>query len=162
MPEYPLVFTFNDTVSGNGFLAGVTVSGRAVMAEDDGSWWMLGVRPAGLAAKGEAPAGAYVEFRKTFTAVLFDAASLASDFDSFKNEVERFFYERDETEEARWHAAGEAIRNGSVTPEPPFATLPREAPTARPVTIGIQRLDRQQIFAADDNVLDSYALSAAA
>ena len=123
---------------------------------------MLGVRPAALAAKGDAPAAAYVHFRGTFTAVLFDAASLAQDFDSFKAEVERFFHERHEAEEARWHAAGDAIRSGAVTPEPPFSALPREEPPQRPVTISVERLDGQQSFTANDNVLDSYALSPAA
>ena len=162
MPEYPLVFTFTDKVAGNGFLANVAINGRALMAKEDAFWWMLGVRPAALAEKGESPGGAYVDFRRAFTATLFDAASMADGFDSFKAEVERFFYERDETEEQRWNAAGEAIRSGAVTPEPPFASLPREVPQARPVTISVERLDNQQTFTANDNVLDSYALSAAA
>jgi hypothetical protein len=162
MAEYPLVFTFQDAVSGNGFLAGVTVSGQALIAKEDDQWWMLGVRPAALASKGETPPAAYIEFRKSFTAVLFDAASQAATFEDFKAEVERFFYERDEAEERRWQAAGDAIREGRVTPEPPFSELKRESPSERPTALSVERLDKQLTFTASDNVLDSYALSTAA
>src|SRR5713226_9647560 len=81
MADYPLVFTFNDTVSGNGFLAGVTITGRAVMAKEDEFWWMSGVRPAALTAKGETAAGSYLEFRRSFTSVLFDTASFSGTFE---------------------------------------------------------------------------------
>jgi hypothetical protein len=163
MPEYPLVFTFNDAVSGNGFLAGITITGRAVMAKEDEFWWTFGVRPAALAAKGETPAGAYLEFRNHYTSVLFDTASFSPTFEAFKAEVERWFYERDESEELRWHAASDAIQKGQVTPEPPFDKIRREAPDVRPVSISVDRLDDQQaVFTASNNVLDNYALGTAA
>ena len=44
MFDYPVMFTLRDAVSGNGFLAGVTVSGRATVREEDGQWWMHGAR----------------------------------------------------------------------------------------------------------------------
>ncbi len=43
--HHPMMFIFRDTISGNGFLAGITLSGRALMMEEDGKWWMYGVRP---------------------------------------------------------------------------------------------------------------------
>jgi len=164
MAEYPLVFTFSDKVSGNGFLAGVTVSGRALVVKEDGQWWMLGVRPSAIAAHGETPAGAYIEFRKAFTAVLFDSAALTPTFEAFKASVEQFFNDRDMVEEKRWQDAGEAIRSGEVTPEPPFSELKRESPEGRPAMISVERLDvlEPKVFSANDNVLDSYALSTAA
>ncbi len=49
MPDYPVMFTVRDTVSGNGFLAGITLTGRALMTrEADGKWWVYGVRPVPL------------------------------------------------------------------------------------------------------------------
>jgi len=162
MSEYPLVFTVHDAIAGNGFLAGVTMSGRGLMVKEDDLWWMHGVRPAAITAKGETPAGAYLEFRSALTAALVDAAVEAANFEGFKAEVERFFYERDEAEERRWHEAGDAIRQGRVVPEPPFTALKREAPDVRPVVISIERLDQQRVFTASDNVLETYALSAAA
>lgn len=166
MAEYPIVFTFKDTVSGNGFLAGVTINGRALMTREDDKWWTFGVRPAAIAASADGgvdPFAAYVAFRNAFSAALYDAAFSADSYEQFKAEVERFFYERDESEEARWEAAGAAIRNGAVTPEPPFDQLKRESPTARPTSLSIERLDKpQQTFKPSDNVLDSYALGTAA
>ena len=50
MASYPVMFTLRDTVSGNGFLAGITLTGRALMKrEDDEKWWIYGVRPAAIA-----------------------------------------------------------------------------------------------------------------
>jgi hypothetical protein len=163
MPDYPFVFTFNDTVSGNGFLANVTMTGRAVMAMEDGSWWMFGVRPAALAAKGDTPPGSYIEFRMAYKKLLFDTAAFSQSFEGFKAEVERFFYERDESEERRWDAASSAIQAERVRVEAPFDTLPREAPEVRPVSISVDRLDKAEaVFTASNNVLDNYAISAAA
>jgi hypothetical protein len=163
MADYPIVFTFNDAVAGNGFLAGVTLSGRAVLTKENGSWWAYGVRPAALAASGETALGAYLEFRKSFTAVLFDTASFSGTFEAFKAEVERFFHERDEAEEQRWQTAGDAIRNGLVELEPPFDKMPRVAPDVRPVSISVERLDRPEaVFTASDNVLENHALATAA
>lgn len=162
MAEYPLVFTFSDTVSGNGFLARVTLNGRALMVREDDKWWMLGVRPAALAACAETPGDAHIEFRKTFTAVLFDSAALVGGFDAFRAEVERLYNERDEEEERRWNEASSAINQGRVKPEPPFTNLKREAPDTRPMAISVERLDQRQVFTVSDNVLDDVALSAAA
>ncbi len=164
MSEYPLVFTVRDAIAGNGFLAGVTLSGRGLMVKErDDIWWMYGVRPAAIAARGETPAGAYLDFRTTLFATLVDAATEAVCFEGFKAEVERFFYERDQSEEQRWQAAGDAIRRGEVVPEAPYFTgLKREAPDARPVTISVERLDTQHVFTASDNVLETYALIPAA
>ena len=50
------MLTLQDAISGNGFLAGITLSGRALMRkEDDGKWWMYGVRPAGFGRVVETP-----------------------------------------------------------------------------------------------------------
>jgi hypothetical protein len=39
MTNCPVMFTFQDTVSGNGFLSGIEIHGRAIMTrEDDGKW----------------------------------------------------------------------------------------------------------------------------
>ena len=159
MAEYPLVFTYQDTVSGDGFLARVEINGRGLMAQEDGEWWMLGVRPAALAGGGETPAGAYLAFRNAYKAVLIDAAVTAAGFDAFKAEVERFFNERDEAEEKRWTEAGEAIGKEKVAVEAPFDAIKREPPGMRPVSVSVVQMDNQQRFTAAQNVLDSYALS---
>ena len=91
MTCYPLIFTYRDAVSGNGFLAGVTVTGRALITREDGKWWMYGVRPAGIAETGNTPNETFLSFRQRYSAVLFDIAAEAETFEAFKEEVERFF-----------------------------------------------------------------------
>jgi hypothetical protein len=164
MSEYPVVFTITDVVSGNGFLAGVSINGRALIAREDGAWWTLGVRPAAIAESGDDPIGSYGKFRDAFKAFLIDTATAAPDFGTFKAEVDRFFYERDEEEEKRWHDAGQAIREKKVAVEAPFDTLNRE-PEPRPVAISVERLDMpQQKFtpSSNVNVVDRLALAPAA
>ena len=51
--EHPIMLTLRDVISGDGFLAGITLSGRALMRQEDGAWWMYGVRPAAIAEYGE-------------------------------------------------------------------------------------------------------------
>ena len=47
--NHPIMLTLKDAISGQGFLAGITLSGRALMRHEDGKWWMYGVRPGGIA-----------------------------------------------------------------------------------------------------------------
>jgi hypothetical protein len=158
MSEYALVFTFRDVVSGDGFLAGIEITGRALMVQEGEDWWMLGVRPPGLMAKAQTPAGAYLEFRNSHKAVLFDAAAAANEFEGFKREVDQFFGERDEREEKRWDKAAEGLTEGTVALEEQFEGVKREVASAQPVSVRVERLDQNQRFTADRNALDSYAL----
>jgi len=161
MALHPLMFTFRDAISGNGFLAGVTLSGRALMVYDDEGWWLNGVRPGGLAETGETPQETHLRFRNTYKAVLFDIAEEFGDFDGFKREVERFFYEPDDEEERRWTEAVQAARSGKVEPEPPFASLPKEPPESRPSQVSVERLDASKRFTPSDNIPDLYISAAA-
>jgi len=163
MANYPLMFTFRDAVSGNGFLAGITLSGRALMVEEeDGSWWMYGVRPAGIAEAGATPQEAYFRFRNRYKSVLFDIAEETRDFEAFRKLVEGFYSEPDHDEEKRWEDAFRALRSGIVVPERPFSDLPRESPESRPSQIAITRLDEIRRFQASDNVSDTFVMAAAA
>lgn len=50
--HYPLLFDYKDCIAGNGFLAAVVVSGRALMRSEDDEWWMHGVQPSAIAEGG--------------------------------------------------------------------------------------------------------------
>lgn len=163
MPEihYPLLFTLRDAISGNGFLAGITISGRALMIREDGAWCIYGVRPGAIAESGSTPEEAFLKFRERYKSVLFDFAEEYNDFASFKAEVERFYNEPDLEEENRWTEAFRKLRSGEVTPEPPFSALPKEDPENRPTQITVQRLDaKQQRFTPTDNVIDHLSRAA--
>ncbi len=165
MPEYPVLFTFQDSVSGNGFLSGVTMSGRAIMSkEEDGKWWIHGVHPGGMAHNGESVIEAYSNFRNSYKTVLFDIAEESSNFEAFKAEVERFYWERGPGEDERWNAALQALRSGELTPEEPFSRLPRLTPEERPCAVVIERLDQlaSNQFSSKKNIADRLELPLAA
>lgn len=115
MKHFPLLFMFNDIVLGKGFLASVTMNGRALAAEEEDGWWMYGVQPGDLAAGGSTFAEARAEFNKEFTAVLYDIAEEARDSDNFKAEVKLFFGGVNRPVEEEWHAAVTRLRSGGLT-----------------------------------------------
>jgi hypothetical protein len=156
--EHPIMITLQDTISGDGYLAKVTMSGRTLMRQDDGKWWMYGVRPAAIAESGCTVDEAFLRFRQAHKEVLFDIAQDSKSFAEFRNEVERFFNESDADEQA-WDNALQAIRRGNIAPPDPFSKLPRQSPEARPPRIEVERLDGQiKRFVASDNVTDTYSV----
>ena len=161
--HYPLMFTFRDCISGDGFLAGVTISGRALMLSEEGEWWIYGVRPSAIAETGETPQETFLRFRERTRRLLFDFALQSSDFAEFDSMVSNFFYENDEEEEARWKAAFKRIRTGEIEPEGSFlSTLPKEPPEERPAQITVERIEQTMRFAATDNVRDACFIAKAA
>jgi hypothetical protein len=118
MTKYPFLFTFLDKVEGNGFLADVAVHGRLLAEEQDGSWWMFGVNPGGVAAQGATRAEAYIEFRQSVMRVLFDlAVQSGTDFYAFRKAAKKFFDETNRPTEAEWQAARQQVRAGKITIE---------------------------------------------
>lgn len=133
------------------------------MQHEDERWWMYGVRPAGIAESGDSPQETFLRFRNRYKEVLFDIATECKTFDTFKLEVERFFYEPDLEEEQAWEDALNQIRSNELEPPPPFSDLPREKPENRPSQITVERLDGEcKRFMPSDNVPDSYYVPAAA
>lgn len=154
--NHPLIFTLRETVSGNGFLAGITLSGRALMVkEDDGKWWMYGVRPGAIAESGDTPQEAFARFRNRYKETLFDIAEENRSFADFRTEIERFFYEADEEEEHRWEEALRIVRAAASPLPEPFCGLPRETPETRPSQITVEKLSGEgRRFMPSDNVQD--------
>lgn len=159
--KHPLIFTLRDTVSGDGFLAGITLCGRALMVEEDGKWWMYGVRPGAIAESGDTPPESFAKFRNRYKEVLFDIAHDCKKFADFKREVERFFNEADEEEERRWNESLAAVRACSGCPPEPFSALPRETPEASPAKISVEKLSAEgRKFKPSDNMKDKLAKAA--
>jgi predicted RNase H-like HicB family nuclease len=167
LKEHPIMITVQDTISGNGFLARITLSGRALIRKeaDDGKWWMYGVRPAGIAASGDNIEEAFLRFRSRYQEILIDTAQEVGTFEKFSAEVERFFNESDadNEDEKLWEAALSSIRSSvPCLPPEPFANLPRRSPEAHPSFIKIERVDaeaKDRRLIPSDNVPDSYAYS---
>jgi len=135
-----------------------------ICKEDDGNWWVYGVHPGGMAQFGASPLEAFANFRTSYKTVLFDIAEEASNFDAYKTEVELFYNECGEGEEARWESAVQSLRDGTVVPEEPFSKLPRHAPESRACEVRIERLDQIESnrFSSRHNVADTFELPVAA
>jgi predicted RNase H-like HicB family nuclease len=160
MPNYPVMFTLKDAVSGNNFLASITLTGRALMQRDDeGKWWMFGVRPGAIAESGTTPEECFLRFRAAYKNLLFDFAEEASDFAIFRRSVEDFYNQPDADEQNEWLAAFNALRSGKAIPEEPFfAKLPKEDPEKRPTQLTVDRLDMGKLrHMPADNVPDYVA-----
>jgi len=164
--NHPIMVTFRDAVSGDGFLAGITLSGRALIRkEDDGKWWMYGVRPAALAESGTTVDEAFSHFHNRYLETLFDIAQEKPSFEDFRQEVERFFYEADanEEDERLWEESLKAIRTGKISPPEEFAALERKSPDTNPSQVTIERLNEEgKRFKPSDNVKPSYSIPSAA
>ena len=150
MKHYPILFTFVDKVSGNGFLAKVAAHGRALVAQEEDGWWMYGVQPGDLAAGGTTFAEAHAEFRKTFRAILFDIAEEAKDIKSFRTEIGRFFRGVNHPTEEEWKAAVREVRAGKITADVLSVGFPTK-PANSPRSIQVNVL---KSFQPKDNVFD--------
>lgn len=160
LKDHPILITLQDTISGDGFLARITVSGRTLMRhEEDGKWWMYGVRPAAIAESGSTVDEAFFRFRQAHSQVLLDMVLESKNFDEFRAEAERFFNETDVDEQA-WESSLKAVRDQHIAPPEAFAKLPRQSPDTRPARIEVERLDGMiKPFTASDNVTIAYSVA---
>jgi predicted RNase H-like HicB family nuclease len=117
MTCYPLLFARRELVEGNGFVARIAVSGRALLTDEEGEFWVEGVNPGGFAASGKSPSEALAEFGTAFRAVLFDVATDAESFEEFRTEVQRFFEETSVPALGEWEAAVQQVRAGRLHAE---------------------------------------------
>jgi hypothetical protein len=114
MTRYPILFGRRELIEGNGFIAAVLVSGRALLTEEDGEFWMEGVNPGGFAANGGSPSEALAAFCEELRVVLLDIVADAASFEQFRTEVERFFNETSEMARTEWEQAVQEVREGKV------------------------------------------------
>ena len=113
---------------------------------------MYGVNPGDLAASGATIPEAHSAFRQSFTAILFDIAEDASDFDDFAAQTKQFVNQANAPVEAAWREAVDAHRANQFV----FGTAARdldELPAETPVSIDIV-LKTQADFTTAFNELD--------
>jgi hypothetical protein len=158
---YPLVFTLQDVVTGCGFLAGIVVTGKAVMEQEDGKWWMYGVCPGAIAGSGDTPNEAFIDFRNGYKETLFDIAEECKGFLQFRTAV-KDFYAEDEQEASRWDQGLSFLRKHEDSVTDPFKKLPRKKDGEYELGIRVERLERKresQLKPAN-NIPDSLAKAA--
>ena len=152
MKRYPLLFTFHDKVSGNGFLADVEARGKALMVDEGDGFWMYGVNPGGLAEGGESMPDAYWKFREDYRKVLYDIAHEAATFADFRREVEKVFNDTNNPVLQEWDEAVTDVRAGRVNA--PLPKQPAESERLIRVTQKLKQLP-------SDNIPDSPIMVAA-
>lgn len=150
--SYPLLFEYNEILSGFGCPIRITLKGRALATnEGEDDWWISGVNPGAVAGSGGTLQEAFTDFRLRIKAVCIDFLVEARDFDHFRREVERFFHEREENSAREWETAREAVRAGSA----PLPALELERNPPQP------SVDVRCVSRAQDNVIDSEPAMAA-
>ena len=161
MDEYPLLFTYREVVTGDGFMAGVILDGRALLVDEkEDGWWAYGVEPGALSETGDSPHEALFYFRQAYSSVLADFAKEASgDFDRFEALTQRFFSQKDAEDETRWLAAREVLASGKGEPIESLNGLPREK-AENPRRILVVKLDEPR--AQLPNVAEEISLPQAA
>lgn len=121
MSQFPLLFRFHTPVIGNGFIADVDMRGRALLTlgegEPESKAWIDGVMPGGLAGGGETVTEAHAEFQKSLLGILSDIADESAGFDGFKDQVQSFFNEIDQSDYESWKAAVDGVRAGNCGAE---------------------------------------------
>lgn len=142
--KLPFLFTYRDTLFGNGFIVEVqATNGRALCVYEPDGCWMYGINPGGLSAVGEDPASAHAAFRRTFSNILVDLALESQSFEAFEQAVRTFFNETNDGYEPEWLEAVEAVRNDQVQLE----GIPR-VPANSPRFIHVAM---KQAVSAEDN-----------
>lgn len=141
MTHYPLVFGLRDVIQGEGFLAGVAVEGRALMHQEaDNYTWIEGVNPGGFTETGASATEALANFRRAYTAILFDIASEAPSFAEFKAEVRSFFEDCAPQPVRDWEKAVEDVRAGRVS-----ADWLNHKPAETPVRLEVVQFDQPSV-----------------
>ena len=146
---YPLVFSFRDTVNGNGFVAHVVASGRVLLTDEgDGDIWMFGVQPGGVAGGGHERSEAFREFKKSYLSVFFDIAAEATSYEDFAESVSQFFSEVNAPNLEVWTDAVRAVRAGKLS----LSDLKSTNADSYSPKIEIRRIDTGAT--ANDNTFD--------
>jgi len=139
---YPLLFAFPDVIVGQGFVASVEISGRALLTvEPDGDTWIYGVEPGSVAGGGKDYAHACRAFKENYLTVLFDIAAESPTYEVFSAQVREFFETVNRPNLVTWEAALSAVRDGTLSSEG-FTSVKAET---RPPHLALAKLEPQDM-----------------
>ena len=154
----PLLFTFSQTVVGNGFVAAVRMNGRALLeldrVGDSDESWITGVAPVGVSGGGADRGVAFRVLRKAWTEVVFDIAERAADFPKFEQLCSEFLGANQADITKLWSDAVEMVRKQQYK-DPSL----RSGDADQQVTFLIE--DLSQLMRANHNEVDSGPMVAA-
>lgn len=116
---WPLLFKYRCPVLGNGFVSVVEMHGKLLARPDSEQGpegvWIDGVNPGALSLPAHSIRSASQAFSSTLTAVLVDFAEQADSFETFKVQVERFFYDTDADTVGEWEACVIEVQSGRLS-----------------------------------------------
>ena len=130
---WPLLFSLELPVKGNGFLAGVAIDGNLLATKEEEGVWVDGIQPGFLGEGDTDIRSAYLKFRKAIKEILEGIAKDSKSFSQFEEEATRFFDAKDREVFERWESAVREVRAGAITA--PEALHTRKADSA---DLGIQ------------------------
>jgi hypothetical protein len=147
--SYPLIFRFDDVVSGEGFVGRVTAQGRALLVREDEGFWLYGVTPGGISAGGHERSEALNEFKRAYYSVLLEIADEATSAGEFEEMVRAFFSEESRPMLADWKAALGRVREGEIELD-----MERVSADERPPRVDIITVDRprKEVNPSDQDV----------
>ena len=115
MNVWPLVFSYRGVIRGAGFTARIHAVSRVLAEEqEDGSIWLNGAEPGGVAIGGDDFDSAHVKLKAMFNDIVWDTAEEAVDLDGFREAMDRFFRDVDRPVNAQWQTAWMANRQGDL------------------------------------------------
>lgn len=132
----PLLFRFQQLVAGAGYVAVVRMSGRALLEDESGEFWITGIEPAGFAGGGLTREAAFDDFKTEWARCLFDIAAEAPTFEAFDNACQEFLRATVDHLDRDWHAAHARVKDGSMSDD----RLPRVAVESVPIGFEIIRV----------------------
>ena len=125
---FPLFYTFRETIIGKGFIAGVSLRGRATatLEQEEGVpvWAFNGVEPGSLAELGATLNESYYAFKEALRQIVLDLATRSDDYEQFQRKVKVFVTQVNRPEENDWIQAREAVRRGDLGS--PLSDMKRE------------------------------------
>lgn len=133
----PLLFSFQRIVAGNGFIAQLSMDGRALLEREGDEDWITGVAPVGWTEGGATRQEAFLNFRRGWELLIDDIAESAGDSAAFEAALRALTQIQCESLATQWEAARQELRASEFT-DPQLTT--REA-AVEPVAFRITVVD---------------------
>jgi hypothetical protein len=106
----PIFYRFNQVFTGSGFIAGVSIKGRALIEFEGSEVWVTSITPAGFAGGGQDRQAALNDFQLGWAHILEDFAQEAVSFADFDARCQEFFASEAPHVYALWDEALQRVR----------------------------------------------------
>ena len=158
---FPLFYTFREIIVGKGFIAGVSIRGRATatLEQEEGVpvWEFNGVEPGSFSELGATLNASYFAFKEVLRQILLDLATSSKNYEQFQRRVQGLVDQVNRPEEKDWIQAREAVRRGDLGS--PLSEMEREENEDRATLKVTPMYEQQQATAPNLNPLSEASYS---